>query len=106
MAIFSGLPDPQWEVLTTDPKYDEIKQLLNTARTGGFIYGLKKMPSRLGYKGFLIQDTVKETAQPELIVGPDTVELQQLLLKTMPDGTFPEDFRKEISKQIEQLQLK
>lgn len=40
------------------------------------------MPARLGYKGFLVESAMM--SKPELVLGPNTVELQQLLLQTMP----------------------
>lgn len=101
MAIFSGLPDPEWQVLTSDPNYKEIERLLEIARASGFIYRHKDMPSRLGYRGFLVLNTAKEKAQPELVVGPQTVELQQLLLKTIPDGLFAKEVCKKISEGID-----
>lgn len=101
LGIFSGRPDPEWQVLTSDPNYKDIERLLEDARASGFIYRHVNMPSRLGYKGFLVLDTAKEKAQPELIVGPQTVELQQLLLKTIPDGLLPKEFCKKISEEID-----
>ena len=101
LGIFSGRPDPEWQVLTSDPNYKEIEQLLKIARASGFVYHERDMPSRLGYKGFLVLDTAKEKAQPELIIGPQTVELQQLLLKTIPDGLLSKDICKKISEDID-----
>ena len=100
LLVFSGRPDPQWEILPTDPNHDRIKQLLDSARDQGFIYPIRKMQSRLGFKGFLIQNTAKKNKDPELIVGPDTVQLQQILLQSLPEGSFSEDFRKKISEEI------
>lgn len=59
------------------------------------------MPPRLGFKGFLVLDTAKEKAEPELIIGPQTVELQQLLLKTIPDGLLCKDICEKISEDID-----
>ena len=100
MGIFSGRPDPEWQVLTSDPNYKEIERLLENARASGFIYRHEDMPPRLGYKGFLVLNTAKEKAQPELVVGPQTVKLQQLLHKTIPDGLLPKEFCKKISEEI------
>ena len=58
------------------------------------------MPARLGYKGFLVQDTIKK--ESDLIVGPNTVPLQQLLLKTMPKGIIPKATLKSVSEEIRQ----
>ena len=46
------------------------------------------MPSRLGYKGFLVKAT--KMAKMELIVGPETANLQRLLLETAPDDVLPQ----------------
>ena len=58
------------------------------------------MPARLGYKGFLIQDTMN--TESDLVVGPNTVPLQQLLLSTMPKGIIPEATLKSVSEEINQ----
>lgn len=100
MAIFSGRPDPEWQILTSDPNYAEIERLLNDARSSRFVYGFKDMPARLGYKGFLVRDATKKIAEAELIIGPHTVQLQQLLLKTIPDGILSKDLAKKISEGI------
>ena len=101
LGIFSGRPDPEWQVLTSDPNYKEIERLLTIARASGLIYRHNDMPPRLGYKGFLVLNTAKEKSQPELVIGPQTVELQQLLLKTIPDGVLPKELCKKISEQID-----
>ena len=100
LAIFSGRPDPEWQILTSDPNHAEIERLLNVARSGGFVYGFKDMPARLGYKGFLLRDATKENAEPELIIGPHTARLQQLLLKTVPENILSENLHSKISKAI------
>ena len=57
------------------------------------------MPARLGFKGFVVEDTIKKP-QKELIVGPNTVRLQLLLLQTMPAGLLPSQIRQHIEKEI------
>ena len=100
LAIFSGRPDPEWQILTSDPNYAEIERLLNVARSGGFVCGVEDMPARLGYKGFLVHDSANKNAEPELIIGLHTEQLQQLLLKTVPDNILSENIRSKISKEI------
>ena len=80
MAIFSGRPNPKWSVLSSDPKLIPIQKLLDTARKGGVVYTPENMPARLGYKGLLVK-TMKNW---ELILGPQTVQLQLLLFQSMP----------------------
>ena len=101
IVIFSGRRDPEWQVLPTDPNYNEIERLLTTARAGGFILDrFKDMPARLGYKGFLIQDTTKENARPDYIFGPHTAALQQLLLKILPSEFLSDKLRENLSEEI------
>ena len=57
------------------------------------------MPTRLGFKGFVVEDSIKKP-QKELIVGPNTVRLQLLLLQTMPAGLLPSQIRQHIEKEI------
>ncbi|KAK2555463.1 hypothetical protein P5673_022798 [Acropora cervicornis] len=85
LGIFSGRRDPQWTVDTNHPKFDEIQQLLKDARMHNFTYSPEQMPARLGYKGFL----VKSENNVELIVGNETVRLQQLLLESIPEDVLP-----------------
>lgn len=98
MAIFSGRPDPEWSILSSDPKYAEIKQLLDNARTAGFTYDPIRMPPRLGYKGFVVKATIMN--KRELIVGPNTVALQRLLLETAPGDLLPQGLKGEVLDEI------
>ena len=98
LAIYSGRPDPEWTVPSSHPKLEEIKQLLHNARSQGFTYEPWQMPARLGYKGFLVKDKTMST--PELIVGPDTLDLQKLLLETCPEDVLPEGNRERVLQAI------
>ena len=84
LAVFSGRPDPQWFVVSDDPRYAQIQKLIVAARNQKLTYPPNRMPPRLGYKGFLIQELTQ--IQTELIVGGDTVALQKLLFQTLPKG--------------------
>ena len=77
VAVFSGRPDPVWQVPSTDVNYRTIKGMLDGAKK----YYPVQMPARLGYKGFLVQEGRKDQY---LIVGPETQPLQLKLLETMP----------------------
>jgi len=90
LAVFSGVPDPHWVVLPSNPNHKQIQQLLGAARKGGFLYSPLQMPSRLGYKGFLISELTKQIS--ELIVGPETVKLQTVLLQTIPKAMLKGKF--------------
>lgn len=96
LAVFSGRKDPSWTVPSTNPFFTEIQSLLLAARNAKpkLTYPPEEMPSRLGYKGFLVQDTA--TKLTELIVGRETLELQQLLLKTMPKDQLPGPFLQKV----------
>lgn len=98
LVVFAGRPDPKWTILSTDPSYRVIVAELQKAKMAKLTYQPEEMPARLGYKGFLIQDTMKE--ELDLIVGSKTVPLQQLLLKTMPKGTIPAATLKSVSEEI------
>ena len=84
LLVFSGRKDPEWTVLSSDINYTKIQKLLSDASINGFAYHPDGMPDRLGYRGFLVQDTA--TMKQQLIVGPETKQLQLLLLSTMPIG--------------------
>jgi len=82
LSVFSGRRNPHWSLASRDPNYKKITQLLAVARKGGLAYSPNAIPARLGFRGFIVQDQM--TVQ--LIVGRETMELQQLFLKTMPKG--------------------
>ena len=96
---FSGRSDPQWQILSSNPNYAEIERLLGEARKRGFVYRPEDMPSKLGFKGFVVEDAMMK-AKRELIVGPNTVRLQELLLQIMPAGSVPNQLRQNILTEI------
>ena len=81
LSVFSGLPDPHW---VTEPTV-EISQYFKEAEKEGTLFKVDAMPSRLGYRGFIIQEDQTET----LVLGPKTKNLQHKLLLTMPDCLIP-----------------
>ena len=87
LAVFSGRADPEWMVFSSDTvNYNAIQKLLGDAR-GKFLYLPEQMPPRLGYKGFLVQEGKEE----HLILGGETMQLQLLLLSTLPAGFLLKD---------------
>ena len=82
--VFSGRDDPQWSIQDNDPRYKEIKELLEKKRDESLTYTPDWMNPRLGYKGFLVQEQAQE--QPELIIGDQTKDLQSMLYHTLPPG--------------------
>ena len=86
LLILSGEPDPAWNVPPGTLIYKNIKELLGDATRKGLTFKLSDAHSVLGYKGFLV--TTKTSSQ--VIVGPSTIPLQELLLQTMPAKTLGE----------------
>ena len=99
LALFSGRPDPQWPVKSTNPNFKEIQRLLVEARNGKLTNSPDDTPAKLDFKGFLVQDAARPQ-QSELIVGPKTMKLQQLLLKTMPKGMIPDKIYTDVLQEI------
>lgn len=100
LVVFSGRPDPTWDIRPTHPSYREVVSQLQIAKKAKLTFRPEDMPARLGFKGFLVKDTMKK--ESDLIVGPKTVPLQQLLLKTTPKGIIPEVTLKSVSQEINQ----
>ena len=68
LIVFSGRPKPKWKILSTNPGYKEIVTMLQNATNAKLTYRPVDMPARLGYKGLLVQSTMKK--ESDLIVGP------------------------------------
>ena len=92
VGIFSGNPDPEWKLLSSQPNYQEISTLLLATKT----YSEDDMPSRLGFKGFIVQEGKKA----QLIVGPESKNLQKILLASMPTGLLADNVTKVIQDEI------
>ena len=97
LGVFSGRRDPTWSVAAKDPNYKTIVDRLAKARKAGVIYNLEAAPARLGYKGFAVQEG---KTRPQLVVGANTIQLQQLLLKTIPKNLISLGVLKYIQKEI------
>jgi len=82
-VVYAGLRDPMWKI--GQCLYSDIPNLLHQAKSSGHVYQHECIPPKTGYKGFLIQDTTDELS----ITGPETIQLQLLLLDTMPDELPP-----------------
>ncbi|XP_015759333.1 PREDICTED: uncharacterized protein LOC107338609 [Acropora digitifera] len=100
LIVFSGRPNPKWKILSTNPGYKGIVTMLQNAKNAKLTYRPVDMPARLGYKGFLVQSTMKK--ESDLIVGPKTATLQKLLLKTMPAGIISKAKLQSVSEEINQ----
>ena len=74
--------------------------MLQNAKNAKLTYRPVDMPARLGYKGFLVQNSMKK--ESDLIVGLKTVTLQKLLLKTMPAGIISKAKLQSVSEEINQ----
>lgn len=97
LAMFSGREDPQWVILAKSTAYNNVKWYLDQMIQKGLTFSSENMPARLGYKGFLVQEG---TGPSRLIVGPDTIPLQQSLLKTAPRQVLFKGDREDIEKEI------
>ena len=80
MLVYTGRRDPVWNI--SECLNQDIPDLLLQARDFGHVYGPSCIPPKTGYKGILVHDCC--TAEEELVVGPETVQLQLALLDTMP----------------------
>lgn len=88
LAVYSGLPDPQWQIQPDHPNYQQLLNLFTSAKKNNLTYSPNKMPARLGYTGFLVRHKNKSA---RLILGPKTKELQKMLLQTAPEDSAPKD---------------
>ncbi|XP_068762302.1 uncharacterized protein [Montipora capricornis] len=82
LAVFAGVPDPQWTITPNTLNYQEIQKLYKEAKNLGATYSLKQMPAHLGYKGFLVEEGDQDLVR--VIVGPKTTPLQNLFLQSIP----------------------
>lgn len=105
VLLYSGEPDPEWQITPSNPNYQKIQRLLESARKNGFSYGEEKIPMELGFKGFLVRTVPAASSKPELIFGHDTVELQKLFLQTMPKNEESKGIRSHVLKVIKQAGL-
>ena len=105
VAIFSGRPDPVWQLSSSNPaqatQYTTIKAMLASTDKDKKFYPAQ-MPARLGFKGFLVQEGKNE---PYLIIGPKTKKLQLQLLASMPldlpgNSSLREDNIKEVKEAV------
>ena len=81
LSVFSGVPDPHWIIQPTAEILNEYKK----AEKAEALLKVDAMPSRLGYRGIIMQQDNTEV----LVLGPKTTDLQLLLLLTMPSGKIP-----------------
>lgn len=81
LEVLSGVPDPQWTIQQNDPRFSEVENLYRDAEK----HKPEEAPAKLGYEGFVAQEVRKGQYQPlVLIVGPQTKQLQLLVLQTSP----------------------
>ena len=103
LAVFSGREDPEWTIFSNDTvNYNAIQKLLGAARGGRFLHLPEQMPPRFGYKGFV----VKEGKNEHLVVGTETVQLQQLLLNTITRGLLLEGDIQDVKAEIASGEVK
>ena len=93
LSVFSGVPNPQWFVEPTQ----DLLRLYKEAAAKNLLFKVDAMPSRLGFRGFIIQEGKTEV----LVLGPNTKNLQHKLLLTMPACSIPVKVRKRVFGEIE-----
>ena len=98
LVIYSGLPDPVWFVHSRHESFKEMKEHMDNARDKNTTYRHEHIPSILGYRGFLVHRPHAE--QPDLIIGPETKDLQHLLLRSMPKELKSDALDQKISQAI------
>ena len=103
LSIFSGRPDPEWEVSPSAMGLEDIQRRLTAAKRKGYVYNPDEMPSKLGYRGFLVHDA--NEPHQGWIAGPETMELQNDLLHTMPIHEFEfQDAKKFMHEVFQEIQ--
>lgn len=99
LSIYSGRPDPSWTIHSSHEHFKKIKEHQDRrAAAGKAPYHPRQMASKLGYRGFVLHH--QDTEHPELIVGQETVSLQQLLLDTMPKEMKTDAFHQKVLQMI------
>lgn len=83
LVVFSGVPDPQWKITQKSSYYRQIRNLYTTAKNWNDTYFPEQIPALLGYRGFLVKEAGSRSTE-SLILGPNTTQLQKLLLRSMP----------------------
>ena len=79
VSFFSGIPNPQWLVENNE----ELTALLVEFKNAGTLGHPSQMPTRLGYRGMLIEDLAVDS-EKVLVLGPKSTKLQIAILETMP----------------------
>lgn len=97
LSYFSGLPDPAWNITSSDDQYNNIMNLLDEAASRHMLGRPREMPSRLGYKGFL----VRRNTTTHWVFGPGNVELQKVLLSTAPEDKVSSELRETLTEDID-----
>ena len=97
--MFSGRRDPQWVVNPERQSiYGTIQELFSNAFKLRETYELERIPSILGYKGFLLQFG-KDRAWA--ILGDKTKQLQEVLRQSIPRGLISKDLMAKIVNAIQ-----
>ena len=104
LLVFSGLPDPKWVVNSTYRQiYEKIGMLFRNAVKEKKIYEPERMPSKLGYKGFILK--AGKEGPGFLILGDETKKLQNVLLRSIPKCLISNDMKVGISNEIKKGKL-
>ncbi|KAK3730371.1 hypothetical protein QZH41_008009 [Actinostola sp. cb2023] len=99
VCYFSGRRDPKWLVKPGDQHYTTVVDLLDKAKANNLLHRREDLPAKLGYKGFLVRKN--STTNLELVIGPETKDLQQLLLRSAPEDVVSSSLEGKISEAID-----
>ena len=100
LLVFSGRPDPQWLIKLDDPQFKTINALFTAAKSSNLTKDLDDIPSKLGYKGFLVK--IGDQGSMSFVPNAhDTKELQKCLLRSAPQNVIPEQLKERIVQGIE-----
>lgn len=97
LLCFSGRPNIWWNIPTNHKGLGDIQTSLTKARKEQRTYSLKRMPWRLGYRGFVI-------GIGELVVGTASKQLQLLLLDTIPKNQLPDTYIVGLKKAVDTVE--
>ena len=101
ILIFSGRRDPHWFIAPDHPLYNTIDELFTDAKRNNLTKCFDDVPSRLGFKGFLIQEFSQMLPSSSLVFNAETKELQKYLLETAPESEIGQSLKEKILKWID-----
>ena len=93
MLVYSGRRNPNKIIFPGESDYEEIRAKIRILSR--FFSPYNCIPPKSGYKGFLIQSS--EEVREQLVLGKETVRLQELLHDSFPGQFVPTGIREVIT---------